>query len=133
MKDFFSPLQDADFWLSLKPKPDVEKYLKQLIDDGHEVHIVTSTHYNSVAPKTLWILEHFPFLKWEQIIIASNKQMIKGDVLIDDYQKNLEGGDYKRILFEAYHNRFFDESTIDAVRVKTWAEIYEEINKIANS
>lgn len=32
----------------------------------------------------------FPFITWDQVIITSRKQFIKGDVLIDDGIHNLE-------------------------------------------
>ena len=34
-------------------------------------------------------------LTWDQVIVTSRKQLIRGDVLIDDGIHNLEGGQYK--------------------------------------
>lgn len=59
----------------------------------------------------------FPFLHWSQFIIASKKQLIYGDYLIDD------GGNYKGILFDRPHNRLFDDKAAGLTRVYTWDEI----------
>jgi hypothetical protein len=44
--------------------------------------------------------------------------MIRGDVLIDDGIHNLEGGDYKKILFTAAHNRNYDAEANGMIRVR---------------
>lgn len=131
VKEIFSPLNEEGFWLSVSVKQDAPYYVKKLIDDGHEIYIVTATHHRSVAEKFEWIQKYFPFIKWEQMIITSRKQLIKGDILIDDGVHNMLGGSYAKILFDSPHNWLTDESSIGAVRVKTWAEAYKAINDLA--
>ena len=57
------------------------------------------------------------------MIITGRKQMIRGDVLIDDGIHNLEGGQYRKILFTAPHNRFYDAEANGMTRVTTWEEV----------
>ena len=79
------------------------------------------------------LFRYFPYLKWENVIIASRKQMIRGDILIDDGVHNLVGGDYIRILMNAPHNSDFDEKAYGMTRVYGWEEIYAMITEMANS
>ena len=53
--------------------------------------MVTASSYHTCKTKVERLLELFPFLDWEHIIFACNKQMVRGDVLIDDAPHNLVG------------------------------------------
>lgn len=124
-------LDDA-LWDRVKPMPGADCAMRKLLGDGHEIYIVTSTLYPTLKAKMDRVLfRYFPYIPWEHVIITSHKQMVKGDVLVDDNPRNLEGGDYRKILFTAHHNKTFDEKTIGAIRVNNWEEAYGEICKIA--
>lgn len=73
-------------------------------------------------------LELFPFLDTNHIIIAHNKQMVRGDVLIDDGPHNLVNGQYFRILFDAPHNRGFNEKKYGMYRAVGWEQVYQLIH-----
>ncbi len=80
----------------------------------------------TIAPaKRRWngFLELFPFLDWEHIIITNNKQLVRGDILIDDGPHNLVGGEYFKILFDRPHNRNYDDAANGMLRLHTWQEI----------
>jgi 5'(3')-deoxyribonucleotidase len=64
------------------------------------------------------------------VIVTSKKQMIRGDVLIDDGVHNLEGGDYVKILMTAPHNRGSDAEKNGMIRVHNWRQVEEVIQKI---
>ena len=70
----------------------------------------------------------FPFLSWDRVIVTRRKQLIRGDVLIDDGIHNLEGGDYTKILFTAPYNRDYDAEANGMIRVKNWDEIVRIID-----
>ena len=117
------PLEPG-FWKKVKPIPGAAEGLKTLMAMGHEVYIVTATPYQSVTEKMGDLLfAYFPFLRQDQLIITFRKQMIRGDVLIDDGVHNLEGGDYQKILMTAPHNRFYDAEANGMIRVNGWEEI----------
>lgn len=63
--------------------------------------------------------------------ITSHKQLVKGDVLIDDGTHNLEGGNYFKILMTAQHNKKYDAEANGMLRVETWAEVYSAITLLA--
>ena len=93
---------------------------------------MTATPHESVPEKMNDLLfRYFPFLTWNQVIITANKQMIRGDVLIDDGIHNLEGGDYVKILMTAPHNKSYDAEANGMIRVSNWAEIEKILSHLA--
>lgn len=119
-KQIYGVLQEEQIWANLQPIPGAQEYLQRLYDEGHELYMVTATDYRTCRVKIERILELFPFLDAEHIIIAHNKQMVTGDVLIDDGPHNLVGGRYFRILFDQPHNRGFDEKKYGMYRAGGW-------------
>ena len=125
------PLEKG-FWKTVEPIPGAAEAIQRFMAAGHEVFIVTATPYESVTEKMSDLLfRYFPFLSWKQLIITSRKQLIRGDVLIDDGVHNLEGGDYIKILMTAPHNRNYDAEANGMIRVDNWAEIEEIIRSIS--
>lgn len=121
----FSPLHTPEIWHKLKPKDGAVKYVKKLIDDGYNVFLCTSTDYRNIRPKFEGVIQkYFPYIKWSQVIIASHKQMIKADFLIDDGVHNLENGDYIKILMTAPHNKDYDAEGNGMYRADNWETIY---------
>ena len=127
----FSPLHTKEFWDKLEPLEGSQKYLKQLKSDGHHVYLLTSAHPNTIPYKFAFLNKYFSFIPFRDVIITAHKQMVKGDVLIDDAPHNLEGGDYQGLLMNSPHNLSYDESVYGFIRVNNWGEIYETINRIA--
>jgi 5'(3')-deoxyribonucleotidase len=124
------PLYDNGFWESLVPKPHAVAGLEEMLGDGHEIFIVTaSSVYQTLPAKIGWLLKHYPFLTWDDVIIARRKQMVSGDVLIDDGIHNLEGGGYFKILMDCPNNRGYDAAANGMVKVFTLREAYGAIKK----
>lgn len=125
---------EPGFWKTVEPIPGAVEGMKALLDDGHEIYIVTATAYQSVAEKmTDLLFKYFPYLTWHQVIITHNKQLIRGDVLIDDGIHNLEGGDFVKILMTAPHNRSYDAEANGMIRVHSWPEIVEVVRGLQKS
>lgn len=115
-------------WKKVTPFPGAVKYLKQLIDDGHKVVVVTASHHDTISFKINSVLfKHFPYLTFNDIIVTSQKQLIYGDILIDDAPHNLEGGKYAGILMDAPHNKTYNAELNGFIRVKDWASIYKAV------
>ena len=128
----YSPEFDDEFWKEVQPMPGADEALRKLMADGHEIYVVTATLYETLRSKMDNVLfRYFPYIDWSHVIITSRKYMIKGDVLIDDGPHNLQQGDFFKILFDAVHNRSFDEKSVGAVRVMNWAEAYDVITAYA--
>lgn len=127
----YAVLNEKALWESVKPLPGAVKYLKRLIDDGNQVIIVTASHPNTIMMKMNLVLSrYFPFISYQNVVIASKKQLVRGDFLIDDNPNNM-GGEYKGLLLTANHNlSVSDERLVEmnAVRVGNWEEVYELIH-----
>lgn len=128
----YSAIYDDALWDDVYPMPGAAEALQQLMAEGHEIYVVTATLYQTLKAKMEKVLfRYFPFIDWSHVIITENKHLIRGDVLIDDGPHNLTGGCYRKILFEAGHNKCFDEKTVGAVRVRNWEEAVAEVHRIA--
>lgn len=126
-EEVLAPLYENDFWDGITPIKDSGYYLKRLIDDGHEVLIVTAAIRETFGAKVCMLQKLFPFLSSGQIVIEHNKQRLDGDILIDDAVHNLIGGRYRKILFHQPSNSNFDEREHDIMRVFNWKEVYNAI------
>lgn len=93
------------------------------LNQTHDLFIVSAaTKFpNSMAEKQEWLLEHFPFITWEQIVFCGTKEIIKGDIMIDDHFKNLDKFYGQTILFSQPHNLNRIENGHS--RVTNWKEI----------
>lgn len=130
--DLFSPLNTTEFWEKISPMQNAQEVLKRLIDDGHTIRIVTASHYATVPAKIKRLLEMYPYLKWEDVIVASDKSLVNGDIMIDDGTHNLETTSCDLlILFDRPHNRSYNDLAAGMVRVETWDEIYEVVSDFA--
>lgn len=124
----YEPLYHPELWERVRPKPHAASTLMRLMQDGHDVYITTSSNYCTLRTKMDAVLfRYFPFIQWDHVIVASKKQMIRGDIMIDDGPHNLIGGDYIKVLFTAAHNRSFNEKPHDMIRVGSWEQAYRLI------
>jgi 5'(3')-deoxyribonucleotidase len=67
----------------------------------------------------------------DQLIITFHKQLLQGDVLIDDGVHNLEGGSYTKVLMTAPHNRSYDAEANGMIRVNNWSEAIAVVDRLA--
>ncbi len=123
-------LEDA-LYENVRPLPGAVEGVRRLLEDGHTVYIVTNTQYKVAAVKMDGVLfRYFPYLTWKNVIFASDKAMIRGDILVDDGPQNLEHGAYEKILFTAPHNRAYDAAAHGMYRANDWEEAYALITSL---
>ena len=126
--ELFEPLNTPEFWYYVTIKQDAVNIIERLIKDGHEIYIVTSSHYRILQPKLdNCLFAHFPFLKKENVIITYNKSLIKCDILLDDAEHNLKDFNGIKVLFDASYNK---NSIVQDFRVTSWEDFYELINEL---
>ena len=127
----FEPLHSAELWKRTKPMDGAVEAVAKLRKDGHRVIVVTSAPPKTVEAKLIYSLfKHFRFT-YKDVIIAYHKQLIKGDVLVDDAPHNLAGGNYLPILVDAPHNRDYDAEYNGMIRTENWEQIYDVITEFA--
>lgn len=87
----------------------------------YELYIVSAAMEfpNSLKDKLEWLLEHFPFFTWHQVILCGDKRPVQGDYMIDDHVKNLKHFNGRKYLFTSPHN--LDITGYD--RLNNWEEV----------
>lgn len=127
--EFFSPLYDAEFWDTVPLKPAAAETLKRLLEDGHKIYIVTSTLYE-ILPLALnnCLFKHCPFLNKRNVVILYDKFLFKCDVLLEDAAKNLEQGDFVKVLFNAPYNK--ENRPATSLCVESWEDFYELVQQL---
>ena len=98
-------LSSPGFFRHLPLIPDSVDVLERL-NRRYEVFIVSAAMEfpNSLKDKWDWLSDHFPFLSWRQLALCGSKDLVHGDIMIDDHVKNLKGFRGKPYLFTAAHN-----------------------------
>jgi 5'(3')-deoxyribonucleotidase len=98
-------LHQPGFFRHLPVMPDSIDVLGAL-NGKYELFIVSAaTEFpNSLKDKHDWLLEHFPFLGWRQLVLCGDKRLITGDHMIDDHVRNLEYFPGHRWLYSSPHN-----------------------------
>lgn len=86
----------------------------------YEIFIVSAAieFPNSLKEKYEWLMEHYPFFTWQQLVLCGDKRMICGDVMIDDHVRHLERFNGKGYLYTGPHN--LDETGYE--RINSWEE-----------
>jgi 5'(3')-deoxyribonucleotidase len=89
----------------------------------YEIFIVSgATEFpNSLKDKLEWLIEHFPFLSWRQLVLCGDKRLVSGDYMIDDHVKNLQHFNGKKYLFTSAHNL----DVTGFARINNWKEAGE--------
>ena len=90
----------------------------------YEVFIVSAaTEFpNSLTDKYHWLMEHYPFFNWKQLVLCGVKSMIEADFIIDDHTRHLVTFKGKPYLFTAPHN--LNEQGFE--RLNNWKEAGEK-------
>ncbi|MBK9556439.1 MAG: 5'(3')-deoxyribonucleotidase [Bacteroidetes bacterium] len=115
-------VNSENFFYSAIPIEDSIETVRRL-NDVYEVYIVSSAMQFplSLTEKINWLTKHFPFLSWKQIVFCGTKEIVYGDIMIDDHFKNLDTFQGQTILFTQPHN--VGKPTDKHKRVNNWKEI----------
>jgi 5'-nucleotidase len=117
-------INSENFFLNAKPiNGSIEALMK--LNAKYDLFIVSSaTQFPlSLLEKTKWLQKYFPFIHWKQIVFCGSKELINGDIMIDDHFKNLDVFKGQTILFEQPHNS--RKQNANHIRVFSWREIEE--------
>ena len=96
------------------------------LNKKYDLYIVSAaTEFpKSLPEKQAWLNEHFPFIRWQQMVFCGFKQIIQADIMIDDHFKNLDFfTGTTSLLFTQPHN--VKKENGKHRRVNNWEEIAE--------
>lgn len=129
--DMDDTIEHYEFCNDVKPRDDALDVLPRL-KEKHDLYLVTNTIWANIQNKFKYCLfKHFDnIFDAKHIITCYKKQMIRGDVLIDDNPENLINGDYTGILIDAIHNQNFNCDCENIVRAKDWYEVEQIIKEL---
>ena len=121
---FWSLLEEEELWDRIQPLSDSQKYIKKL-NEEYNFYFVTATHWTNATMKARRLQRLYPFIDvHKQLIIASKKQMINADLIIDDGEHNLAGFWGNKILYTQPWNQHVNTVKEGALRVNNWLFVY---------
>lgn len=123
--DYF---KSDELWMRVKPIKQAQEYLK-ILNQDYDLRIVSASHLGDMPTKYRWIKVFYPFLTREQIWTVFDKQWIDCNILIDDFQGNLIGGKYHKILLDYPFNRSIDDKKENIFRAYSWEDIFMEVKR----
>jgi 5'(3')-deoxyribonucleotidase len=116
-------INQPGFFRDLKVMPGSQEVVKALCEK-YDVYIVSAAMEfpNSLIDKHDWLLEHFPFISWKNIIFCGHK-IVDVQIMIDDRIRNFAGFNGRKLLFSSPHNFLITEYE----RVNTWTEVADKL------
>lgn len=121
-QEWRGPILEPGFYRNLNPLPGAITFIQKLLDNGHEIIFVTippKGNPTAAHEKEIWIEEHLR-LRGENVVFTRRKELIRGDVLIDDKPSNLEKFQGRRILYD-YRHAFLK----DAEELINWDKTFD--------
>ncbi|HEX8548734.1 MAG TPA: 5'(3')-deoxyribonucleotidase [Cytophagaceae bacterium] len=117
-------INTVNFFFDAAPIVDSVQVLEKL-NSKYDLYIVSSAMQFplSLIEKLQWLQKHFSFIHWKKIVFCGSKEIVQGDIMIDDHFKNLDFFAGKTILFSQPHN--MNSSNGRHIRVNNWKEIEE--------
>ena len=118
----WEPTEYQCFWNSVKVNPAAVSIIESWVTQGHQIYLVTASHFN---PMLSYKIKHTldPFnhdlINERNIVIAQDKSIIRGDLMIDDCVENLVQFNGVRICYTQPWN----EKYIDVFRYNDWNKI----------
>jgi 5'-nucleotidase len=101
-------IEETDYFRHLPVIDGAKEGIAKLLELGHDLWVCTKpleANKTCATDKMAWINEHFPELH-DKVIIAPNKGLIKGDILLDDCIKEewLGVAEWRPIHYSYPHN-----------------------------
>jgi len=110
------------FFRTLPVMSGSQQGLKRLNGHFEVVVISMATEFpKSLTDKQLWLMEHFQFISWKQMVFCGCKDIIQADIMIDDHLKNLDNFKGETLMFTQPHN--MNITNHRHTRVDSWAEV----------
>ena len=130
--DPWYPLTKHEFWDKVHVNPKAVKVIESWINKGYKVYLVSASGFHDgLGYKIRKTLKAFNNLDESKVIIAQDKDMVKGDILIDDCIDNLENFSGCRICFaQPWNEEWNYEQGHGGMRYNDWTKIDTIINEI---
>lgn len=115
------------FFINLKPFDNAINILFRLHYEKHDILIVTNPPNGvTAAEKYAWCKEYLSFIPQENIIMCARKDLIDGDLILDDCPKYLE--EFKGI--SVCMDKLYNQNARCDYRVSNWIEFYNLVKSL---
>lgn len=84
-------LNNPNFFANIPLKGNNTIDIVRQLNDSYELYILTASMIDAIPGKIEAFKRDFPFLTSKQIIFCWNKNLLKGDYIVDDALHNIEG------------------------------------------
>lgn len=131
-KKIFDYLKLPDFYLKAGVYPGSQRVVRSLMSKGHEIVFVTASPLwleRAAYEKATWLKIHFPFVPRHNLIITHRKDLVSGDILLDDGVHNIEIFPGIRCIFSRAHNLSYNVEDPHG-RVSSWDEFEGFVDKL---
>ena len=116
------PQTTYGFYTSLQPLPGAIEAYKWLVEQGHDVRILTAPSFKNplcYTEKRVWIETHLGMDAVEKAVFSCDKTILIGDVMVDDHvQEGVEG---------SFKGKFILYGSED---YPTWKIVIDEISNL---
>lgn len=101
---------EPGFYARLDPIDGAKQALNQMVEDGHDVRIVTSPWVSNptcASDKLNWIVRYYGSHWGSRVVITTDKTLVQGDILIDDKPEvtGVAVPTWEHVLFDQPYNR----------------------------
>lgn len=134
----YEPVASGRLVSLMTPIQGSAEYTWRWYSAGHNILIATSTGAENVYEKVKWLYKHFKWFDEKNMIITHHKQLLRGDILVDDGVHNLlpdkmTGAEpqYVKLCMDRPWNRSFDCLKHGIHRVHSFEEIDRAIQVLA--
>jgi 5'(3')-deoxyribonucleotidase len=120
------------FYNTVKPFKGAKEGIQKLINDGHQVYLVTSAIPSTYGEKVEFINRHFPCIDESHIVAMKHKHLFRCDIMIEDCLQNLLAKPYyHRVCMDQPWNQCNKDYVYDIHRCYNWNDIVSAVNKIS--
>lgn len=128
--DLYEPVCSGRFVPQMRPTPGSVDYTYRWYSAGHNLMIATSTSTDNIEMKVKWLYRHFRWFDEKNLIVTHHKQLLRGDILVDDGIHNLLPDkltgtvpQYVKLCMDRPWNRSFDCLKHGLHRIRSFEEI----------
>lgn len=129
--DMLQFFRERNFYNNLKLVPLSLYYIKKIVDRGHDVIISSAAYLEGYESKYLYIRKFLSFIPKDNIMFGSRKDIIDGDVMLDDAIHNIKNSKCKYpIIFTRPWNIKYKER--NKLRISSYKEFFDKVIEIEN-
>lgn len=89
-EELYGPAYRGELVQYMMAPEDAVTYTKMWHANGHDLYVVTSTSVENADSKTQWLFRNYPWFDRDCFIMCHHKNLIFGDILVDDALHNLK-------------------------------------------